>query len=103
MSYWGADLEVTTWLDCSLWKDGLSMDVASFCHGSEMADHEKNVRQDLEIFAPKISILATLMGDYHNSFFRPNAQIRLGQIPDLAAVFKMSYRNYFPTQTSIFM
>jgi hypothetical protein len=60
MSYWGADLEVTTWLDCSPWKDGMSMDVASFCHGSEMADHEKNVRQVLEIFAPKISILATL-------------------------------------------
>ena len=36
------------------------MDVASFCHGSEMADHEKNVRQVLEIFAPKISILSTL-------------------------------------------
>ena len=43
------------------------------------------------------------LGDYRNSFFRPNAQICLGQIPDLARVFKMSYRNYFHAQTFIFV
>ena len=43
------------------------------------------------------------MGDYRNSFLRSNAQVRVGQIPDLAMVFKKSYHNYFDAQTYIFM
>ena len=40
-----------------------------------------------------------ILGDYRNSFLRSNAQIRVGQIPDLAMVFKKSYHNYFDAQT----
>ena len=41
----------------------------------------------------------SILGDYHNSFLRSKAQIRVGQIPDLAMVFKKSYHNYFDAQT----